>query len=67
MHENIIAVYEDGVLKPLTPVDFKDHQRVSLKITHKKSVVLETKGTIPGNSKYIKEVAESKELDEWNL
>jgi len=67
MQENIIAVYEDGVLKPLTPVDFKDHQRVSLKIIRKKSVVLETKGMIPGNSKYIKEVAESKELEEWNF
>jgi len=67
MKEHIIAVYEDGVLKPLTPVDFEDHQQVNLKIIAPKSIVEETRGMVPGNSKYIKEIAESKELEEWHI
>ncbi|UCE17777.1 MAG: antitoxin family protein [Gemmatimonadota bacterium] len=67
MRDSFIAVYEDGILKPLTPVDFKEHEKVNLKVVNEKSTVLETKGMVKGNPKFIKEVAESKEFDEWNL
>ena len=33
MVQNVEAVYEDGVLKPLAPLSLKDHQRVNLTIT----------------------------------
>ncbi|MFQ5752868.1 MAG: antitoxin family protein [bacterium] len=67
MKKEIIAVYENGILRPLTPLDLKENQKVNLKIVKKKSVVLATKGMIQGNHKYIKEIAESEELEEWNL
>ncbi len=66
MKESITAVYEDGVLKPLTPVDFKNHQQVKLKIIDTRSIVLETKGMLNGEAKYLREIAESKELEEEN-
>ena len=67
MRDSFIAVYEDGILKPLTPVDFKEHEKVNLKVVNTKSTVLKTKGIVKGNPKFIKEIAESQELDEWNL
>lgn len=67
MQKEITAVYENGILRPLTPLNLKEHEKVNLKITRKKSVVLATKGMIQGNSKYLKEIAESEELVEWNL
>jgi len=66
MKEDITVVYEDGVLKPLTPIDFKEHQQVDLKVVEKKSIVATTKGMVHGASKYIGEIAESKDLEEWN-
>jgi predicted DNA-binding antitoxin AbrB/MazE fold protein len=67
MKNEIIAVYENGILRPLTPLDLKENQKVNLKITKRKSIVLQTKGMVQGNPKYLKEIAESEELAEWNL
>ncbi len=67
MQKEITAVYENGILRPLTPVNLNEHQKVTLKILKKKSVVIATKGMIRGNSSYLKEIAESEELAEWNL
>ncbi len=67
MKKDITAIYEKGILRPLTPVELKEHQQVTLKIKNKKSIVRTTKGMVQGNPKYIKEIAESAELSEWNL
>ena len=32
MTQTIEAIYEDGVLKPLTPLELPEHQRVTLNI-----------------------------------
>ncbi|MFQ5772444.1 MAG: antitoxin family protein [bacterium] len=42
MKKEIVAVYENGLLRPLTPLDLKENQKVNLKITKMKSVVLAT-------------------------
>jgi predicted DNA-binding antitoxin AbrB/MazE fold protein len=33
MTRNLQAVYEDGVLKPLEPLAFKEHQKVTVTVT----------------------------------
>ncbi|MCD6210229.1 MAG: antitoxin family protein [Methanophagales archaeon] len=35
MPEFIEAIYENGVLKPLKPIDLKEHERVEIIITSK--------------------------------
>lgn len=33
MSQNIQAIYEDGVLKPLSPLDLKEHERVQVSVS----------------------------------
>jgi predicted DNA-binding antitoxin AbrB/MazE fold protein len=33
MFQHVYAIYEDGVLKPLTPLNLAEHQRVSISIS----------------------------------
>ncbi len=38
MFQTITVVYEDGVLKPLQKVDFKEHQRFKVNITTRREI-----------------------------
>lgn len=68
MSQQVIeAVYEKGVLKPLTKVPFKEHEKIQLTIPKKESVVLSTKGIFNVNPKYIKQLAEDDSLLEGNI
>jgi predicted DNA-binding antitoxin AbrB/MazE fold protein len=63
MSRNIEAVYEDGVLKPLSPLDLKDHERVKLTVEEERSTVRATSGMFSGISdSVIEEVALSPEF-----
>ncbi len=44
MPRNIEAVYEDGVLKPLSPLKLKEHEKVKLTLEERESVVRATSG-----------------------
>jgi predicted DNA-binding antitoxin AbrB/MazE fold protein len=67
MENRFSAIYENGTFIPLSKIDFKEKQKVDLKVIPSKSVVQTTKGLIKGNTQYLRDIAESKELDEWNL
>lgn len=47
MGKTIEAIYENGVFKPTSAVDIKDHARVRITIENAKSVALSTSGIIP--------------------
>lgn len=61
------AIYKNGILKPLSKVDIEENKQVVLKIIRSDSIVENTKGMIKGKAQFLKEVAESRELEEWNL
>lgn len=67
MSQVIEAIYEKGVLKPLTKVPFREHQKIQLTIPKKESVVLSTKGIFKINPKYISQLAENDTLLESNI
>jgi predicted DNA-binding antitoxin AbrB/MazE fold protein len=48
MPKNIEAVYEDGVLKPLSPLDLKEHEKVRISLEKRESVVRATSGIFSG-------------------
>ncbi len=57
MSRNIEAVYEDGVLKPLSPLNLKEHEKVRISLEGE-SVVRATSGTFYGlDDKAIDEIA----------
>ena len=63
MPRNIEAVYEDGVLKPLSPLDLKEHERVKLIVEEEENTVRATSGMFSGISdSAIEEVALSPEF-----
>jgi predicted DNA-binding antitoxin AbrB/MazE fold protein len=63
MPRNIEAVYEDGVLKPLYPLNLKEHERVKLTLEEKENAVRATSGIFSGLSdSIIEEVALSPEF-----
>lgn len=66
MENSFTAIYKDGILKPLSKLNFKEKEKLVLKVISSKSVVQTTKGMINGNAAYLKEVAESEDLLEWN-
>jgi predicted DNA-binding antitoxin AbrB/MazE fold protein len=66
MEHYVTAMYEQGVLKPLGRVDLQEKQIVTLRIIPSEKAVLDSKGMVKGNPTYINEIAESKELLEWN-
>ncbi len=58
MSKNIEAVYEEGVLKPLTPLKLKEHEKVILTIEEEKSAVRSTSGIFRGlDDRTINEIA----------
>jgi predicted DNA-binding antitoxin AbrB/MazE fold protein len=63
MPRNIEAVYENGVLKPLSPLDLKEHERVRLTVEEERNSVRATSGMLSGISdSVIEEVALSPEF-----
>ncbi len=57
MSRNIEAVYEDGVLKPLSPLNLKEHEKVRISLDGE-SVVRATSGIFDGlDDKAIEEIA----------
>lgn len=67
MSQVIEAIYEKGVLKPLTKINFKEHQKVKLTIPNKQSITALTKGMFRINPKYTRQIAENDSLSEINL
>jgi predicted DNA-binding antitoxin AbrB/MazE fold protein len=63
MAKSIEAVFEDGVLKPLSPLNFKEHEKVKIFIEKAESVARSTSGLIKGlDDKIINELAQSPEF-----
>lgn len=63
MVKSIEAIFEDGVLKPLSPLDFKEHEKVKIFIEKAESVARSTSGLIKGlDDRKITELAESPEF-----
>ena len=63
MPRNIEAVYENGVLKPLAPLDLKEHERVKLTVEEEKKTARATSGIFSGvSNSVIEEVALSPEF-----
>ena len=58
----IDAVFEDGVIKPLEPVNLAEHQRVRVAISPHLGAVAGTRGMIPAPAAAVAEVAESDEF-----
>ena len=54
---HIHAIYENGVLKPLAPLTFKEHEKVEIIIKEKVSVAKMSQGIVPGNPYVIEDVA----------
>jgi len=48
MPKNIEAVYEDGVLKPLSPLNLKEHEKARITLEEGVSVVRATSGIFSG-------------------
>jgi predicted DNA-binding antitoxin AbrB/MazE fold protein len=51
MSKTIEAIYENGVFKPVSAVEIKEHTLVHLIIEDAKSVAMSTSGIIPARSK----------------
>ncbi|MFI5305391.1 MAG: antitoxin family protein [Nitrospiria bacterium] len=63
MAKSIEAVYEEGVLKPLSPLNFKEHEKVKIFIETAENVARSTSGIIKGlEDKKINELAQSPEF-----
>ncbi|NIA30396.1 MAG: DUF104 domain-containing protein, partial [Actinobacteria bacterium] len=50
------AIYKNGILKPLSKVDFEENKQVVLKIIHSGSIVKNTKGMIKGKAQFLKQI-----------
>jgi predicted DNA-binding antitoxin AbrB/MazE fold protein len=57
MHKIIEAIYENGVLKPLTALDIKEHEKVEVIIKEKTSPAKMSQGIVKGDPKVIEDVA----------
>lgn len=62
MVRNIEAVYEGGVLKPLSPLKLKENEKVTITIEERESIVRATSGIFGGlDDTTINEIALSPE------
>ena len=61
MVKTIYAIYENGVLKPLEPLDIKESQRVKLSLEILPNVVDNTQALIRATPDVVGEVAEGDE------
>ncbi len=58
MSKSIKAIYENGVFKPIPPVDIQEHAWVSLTVEDTKSVALSTSRIVPArNAQTVDEIA----------
>lgn len=58
METTIEAVFENGILRPLTPLKLKDHQKVRLIVEQQGSPVQESSGIFTGlDNETIDEIA----------
>lgn len=57
MHKIIEAIYENGVLKPLTALDIKEHEKVEVIIREKASPAKMSQGIVKGDPEVIEDVA----------
>jgi len=63
MPKNIEVVYEGGVLKPLSPLKLKEHEKVRITLEEGESVVKATSGMFSGlDDSTINEIALSPEF-----
>ncbi len=63
MPRNIEVVYEGGVLKPLSPLKLKEHEKVRITLEEGESVVKATSGMFSGlDDDTINEIALSPEF-----
>jgi len=63
MSRNIEAIYEDGVLKPLSPLKLNEHQKVKITVEGEESAVRATSGMFRGlDHDTIEEIALSPEF-----
>jgi len=63
MPKNIEVVYEGGVLKPLSPLKLKEHEKVRITLEEGESVVKATSGMFSGlDDNTINEIALSPEF-----
>lgn len=53
MPKTVEAIYENGVFKPVSPVEIKEHKIVRLIIEETKNIALVTSGIIPAKSREI--------------
>lgn len=60
------AIYEDGVLKPTTPVTLDEHQRVKVTVQNGDSIARRSYGIIgwTGDPKVVEEIALAPEFGE---
>lgn len=61
MVKTIYAIYENGVLKPLEPLDLKESQRLKISLETLPSVVDDTQALIRATPDIVEEVAEGDE------
>jgi predicted DNA-binding antitoxin AbrB/MazE fold protein len=59
MAKTILAIYENGVFKPLEKPDLQDAQRLKLTFEVLPSVVEQTQALIQAQAEVVQEVAES--------
>ncbi len=63
MPRNIEAVYEGGVLRPLSPLKLKEHEKVRITLEEEESLVRASSGMFSGlDDSLIEEVALSPEF-----
>lgn len=58
------AVYEDGVLKPIVPLPFSEHEKVRVTVESKASLARQTSGMLPwtGDAETLRRLAEDAEF-----
>ena len=65
MNKVFEAVFEDGVLKPLEPVELANHQQVRVAILPSADLVTRSQGIIRVPAEIVEEVAAGDEYSPW--
>ena len=58
------ATYENGMLKPITPLPFKEHEKVSVTVRSALSLARQTAGMVPwkGDAETLERIAKDPEF-----